>query len=569
MSEATIFEFPYNLFIKQRLEFVVICHDQIAAAIMRIVECEMIKQKEAWQNKVTTAVEAKKTPPKEPAEYWVRLSHGQIIAKLYYYDSGKLEKPGEEATEQEIKEYLRKKGISLSKTTIRRTINQLIDLGLLLMRSKPGDEFGAPLYTLHRKNVQKALKSLPANPFSIFNQWEGVSNLEGGVSKLESGELAESEEGVSNLESGEFPNWKVNKDNKEISSKIPKDNLKEDTCVTASADDTTTTSSFANGEDDATRNHPTTYHHSVGSLDSMVPDRDLPSLTEDTHGTTHPQPETEQPTTSVEIAENNRLTNPPEPLTENISSTDESSSRIERETANDTASSPVIEPATDGVIHTGTRNTTNSYSPKSTATSTPETEPVTEQAEPPATGKGSGKRGNKKPSPTQEQIRKVFDTINEVFRKLHPETPDFKVVESEKATKAVKSLIDAKASPALVKLVMFDMWNEMDSRGEHWWRKRGRMTVPAICEQYTSRAPGLASKLPNHAATKNEVVKDSLAENTSPKPPVVVSSSPLGAYSSRPELQPWKDDGAVSDEALNRPSWAAIKKQRKQAAGGR
>jgi hypothetical protein len=282
----------------------------------------------------------------------------------------------------------------------------------------------------------------------------------------------------------------------------------------------------------------------------------------------------------VEIPQLNRLINPPEPSTENIPSTDESSSRIERETANKTPSSPVIEPATDEVIHVDTRNNGDSYSPQSTAPTIIGSEQVEDgvnqstlpeqSAVTPATGKGSGKGrgGNKKPAPTAEQFRKVFDTMNEVFRKIY-QNPDFQVVESKKAKEAVKSLIDAKGNPALLKLTMFDMWGEMDARGEHWWRKPGRMTVPAIIEQYTSRAPGLASKLPNHAATKNEVVKESLAENTSPKPPVAVSSSPLGAYSSRPELQPWKDDGAVSDDALNRPSWAAIKKQRKQAAGGR
>jgi hypothetical protein len=309
MSEATIFEFPYNLFVKQRLEFVVICQDHLAAAIMRIVEYEMIKSKETWQNKVVTAVEAKKTPPKEPAEYWVRLSHGQLIAKLYYYDSGKIEKPGEDATEEEIKEYLKKKGIALSKSTIRRTINLLIEMGFLLMRSKPGDEFGAPLYTLHRANIQKAMKALPQNPFSIFNYWGGVSNLESGgelanlelpPNNLESGELPNCEVGVAKNESPHFPNCEVFKDNRDITSKISEDNLKEGTCATSSDD--CATSSPASEEIDL--------HQEMGT----------------------PFPSSSVESTQEKSSEVHRLTNPSTTLPEKIVDADESARRIEAET---------------------------------------------------------------------------------------------------------------------------------------------------------------------------------------------------------------------------------------------
>jgi hypothetical protein len=226
MSEATIFEFPYNLFLKQRMEFVVISHDHLAAGIMRIVEYEMTKLKEAWQDKVALAINANKTPPKEPKEYWVRLSQGQIIAKLYRYDSEKIKKPEkpEEETEEylaQMEEYLAKKALSLSRSTLRKAINDLIEKGFLLMRSKPGDEFGAPLYTLHRENVQKAIKALPANPFTIFNMWGGVTNSEtGGESQnlqlppenSETGESQDLEVGVTEFETGDFQNLEVFKD---------------------------------------------------------------------------------------------------------------------------------------------------------------------------------------------------------------------------------------------------------------------------------------------------------------------------------------------------------------------
>src|SRR5258708_18168230 len=117
MSEASIFEYPYNVFLKERLEFVVICQDHLEASIMRIVEYEMIKRKEAWQDKVTLAAEAKKAPPKAPKEYWARLSQGQIIAMLYLYDSAKLAKPEDEDKENKAwAEDRRKKAHSISKS---------------------------------------------------------------------------------------------------------------------------------------------------------------------------------------------------------------------------------------------------------------------------------------------------------------------------------------------------------------------------------------------------------------------------------------------------------------------
>jgi hypothetical protein len=179
MSEAIIFEFPYNLFIKQRLEFVVICQDHLAASIMRIVEREMIRLKEAWQARAEKAADEKKPLPTEPKAYWVRLSIAQIIAKLYMYDSGKLRKPDDEDAESQAwTEYRAKKAISISRGTLRKAIELLIKKGFLLRRSKPGDEYGAALYTLDKENVQVAMKALPKDPFAIF--FGGCANFEHG-----------------------------------------------------------------------------------------------------------------------------------------------------------------------------------------------------------------------------------------------------------------------------------------------------------------------------------------------------------------------------------------------------
>src|SRR5260221_352401 len=223
MSEATIFECPYNLFLKQRLEFVVICQDHLEASIMRIVEYEMIKRKETWQDKATLAIEAKKPQPREPRNYWVRLSQSLIIAKLYLYDSAKLEKPDDEDLESEAwVEYRRKKALSISKFTLRKAIDRLIDKGFLLMRSKPGDEFGAPIYTLHHANVQKAMKELPANPYTIFNGW-GVSNFESG------GESQILEVPPSNFETPTSKNANSHSQNLEVNKDIYRESSLDDT----------------------------------------------------------------------------------------------------------------------------------------------------------------------------------------------------------------------------------------------------------------------------------------------------------------------------------------------------
>ena len=152
MSEATIFRYPFGLFLMERVEFVILCQDELEAKIMRIVEYEMIRIKETWQGKVAKAVEAKEPRPPEP-EYWVRLSHAQIIAKFYKFDSSKVGA---------------KHSLSISKATLRKAINSLVEKGFLLSRSMPGDEFGAPQYMLNCQVIQKAMDNLTQDPFSYF-----------------------------------------------------------------------------------------------------------------------------------------------------------------------------------------------------------------------------------------------------------------------------------------------------------------------------------------------------------------------------------------------------------------
>src|SRR5438477_7651362 len=49
MNETTLFDYPYRLFLMERLEFVLLCQDELEAKVLRIVEYEMLKAKEVWQ----------------------------------------------------------------------------------------------------------------------------------------------------------------------------------------------------------------------------------------------------------------------------------------------------------------------------------------------------------------------------------------------------------------------------------------------------------------------------------------------------------------------------------------
>src|SRR5947209_10535766 len=90
MHETMLFDYPYGLFLMERLELVLLCQDELEAKILRIVEYEMVRAREVWQALVAAAAKAHKSPPQEPAAYWVRLSHAQFFSRLYKYDTGKI-----------------------------------------------------------------------------------------------------------------------------------------------------------------------------------------------------------------------------------------------------------------------------------------------------------------------------------------------------------------------------------------------------------------------------------------------------------------------------------------------
>ncbi len=155
-------------------------------------------------------------------------------------------------------------------------------------------------------------------------------------------------------------------------------------------------------------------------------------------------------------------------------------------------------------------------------------------------------REPKEPDITQAQIDRVFATMDEALRSpAIYNDPEFSMVQSHKAKDEVKSLIKAKALPTVLKLVILDMWNEFKN-GEYWWRFPGRMTGPAICGQYSSRAPRLMPKV--------KLVKDEeqqMSERVVPQPDTSIAPG-----SARPELIVWKSDGRYtpkSDEPYTPP----------------
>lgn len=213
-SPTTLFRYPYNLFLMERLEFLLLTQDELEARILRVLEYEILKHKEKWQSRVRTAIEAKKPISLEPKEYWVRLSYSQIIAKLYRFDTSRVGGA--------------KQALSISKTSLRRAINGLLTKNLILMRSVRGDEYGAPQYTLNRKTIQEALDTFPTelDPYSIFYRTP-LSDEEDGevpiwkVGKFQFGKgvFDNWQEGGSNLERGEVPNRKVFKESEKESTK--------------------------------------------------------------------------------------------------------------------------------------------------------------------------------------------------------------------------------------------------------------------------------------------------------------------------------------------------------------
>lgn len=131
-------QMPYNLYVWLRKEFMCLCGDQLEAMIMRVVEYEIEGDRRAWVRHATELIEQGKPAPEEP-EWWITLSHKQIVTRLY--DVIKNEK------------------------TLRTKLKSLVeDKKFLLMRDNPNNHYGAPQYTINKALVQEKLNGLPPLP---------------------------------------------------------------------------------------------------------------------------------------------------------------------------------------------------------------------------------------------------------------------------------------------------------------------------------------------------------------------------------------------------------------------
>jgi len=89
---------------------------------------------------------------------------------------------------------------------------------------------------------------------------------------------------------------------------------------------------------------------------------------------------------------------------------------------------------------------------------------------------------------TQKRITQVYDAMDEFKRKLMgDETATFQ--RTKKGDAAIVELLKQNPTPSKLLKVMYDMWNESDRNGDHFWRKR--MKPHTICSEYESRIMAL------------------------------------------------------------------------------
>lgn len=194
-----IMNYPYGKFLMDRLDLILLRDDELQARIMRIVEHEMVKLKEKWEDDKVKAIEKKKEPPLEPEYYWIEpLSYAQIIARLYKFDSAKASKD---------------KKNTISKGTLRKAINALIDDNYLLRKAKSGSEYGPAQYTLNTKLIEEHMWTrLPKDPWSYLG-YNGnppqVQNLTLPPPKNAPGEVQNLNPPLANFDTGELQNLRL------------------------------------------------------------------------------------------------------------------------------------------------------------------------------------------------------------------------------------------------------------------------------------------------------------------------------------------------------------------------
>jgi hypothetical protein len=130
-------EFPYDVFLMLRLEFLALCHDELEAKIMRIIEKAI---SEEWERiyRERCASTPKNQEVKMPDEVWA------AIPIRYFMD--------------------RLLGTVQSETTLKDALKSLINTKKFVMRKDRSGKYEAPLYTLNREPITKFFETLPSDP---------------------------------------------------------------------------------------------------------------------------------------------------------------------------------------------------------------------------------------------------------------------------------------------------------------------------------------------------------------------------------------------------------------------
>jgi hypothetical protein len=133
--EEDFLKMPYNKTVLLRLEFMIICEDELEALILRLIEYAIEGLRTHWLTTVKSLAEQGKPIPEEP-QWWVSLSYSAIITRLY--------------------------GAIKNKKTAIAKITALMNKQLILRRQDPNNPYGSPQYTIDRELLQKKLDELPA-----------------------------------------------------------------------------------------------------------------------------------------------------------------------------------------------------------------------------------------------------------------------------------------------------------------------------------------------------------------------------------------------------------------------
>lgn len=154
-------DFPYDIFLMLRLEFLALCQDELEAKIMRIIEKAV---NDEWERiyRERCASTPKNEPVKMPEQVWV------IIPNRYFLD--------------------RLLGTVQSETTLKAAMKSLIQKKKFIFRRERRGRYEAPEYTLNKKALVQFFATLPSDPrlldMKIIMKQERKKNIKEGDQKL-------------------------------------------------------------------------------------------------------------------------------------------------------------------------------------------------------------------------------------------------------------------------------------------------------------------------------------------------------------------------------------------------